>query len=192
MTTPNEILASVVKKFTVFYCGDNETAEAINDSLGTFQDKAGVVKTAKITAEDEAGIIEKPEDYCSVVGAHDSQRDFVEVEEDGDNLKILIDDGTIDPDGDNTDFPVTVYYFANLREWDHDEDLPGECVNPIRRYLYALLEIANTRRARAASQAAGLAVVEFPDEQTLRDRKAAIEQEFEEKQAMPMMFTIRG
>jgi hypothetical protein len=102
-------------------------------------------------------------------------------EDEEDAGKLVIDDPGEYP-------PHEIYYFVKLTDWPSDEDLPGEVLSLLMDYLSILIEIPNTRRARAVAANAGLQN-EFMSEQELLGRKTEIELQMEENKAMLPMFT---
>ncbi len=69
------------------------------------------------------------------------------------------------------------------------KDLPPGAIGSIMKYLEALIELPNTRRARTVAMATGRQD-EFPSDSELRERITAIETEMEEYAVLPMVTVI--
>ncbi|MBQ9406347.1 MAG: hypothetical protein IJU37_06355 [Desulfovibrio sp.] len=84
------------------------------------------------------------------------------------------------------DAPFCLAYFADLRHWPADENLPGDCCPLLTDYLEALIALQNTERMYNAYLTAGMH--ENPQgllsQQELRQRVAELELAMEDNKAI--------
>jgi hypothetical protein len=183
--TPSELLEEAKARFIVLYHSDETDLERLlRLALGKFQDKAGSVSTVKLD-EDGGGIAPLPSDFLSISMAVDKRSVYhdchVEHDVDGDLLVVDVDD--------ETEYPVTVRYFQNLRDWPLGEELPNGIIGLVLDYLVALIDIPNTERERGVAMNTGQQM-ELPSKQELQERVNTIELIMEESQAIVMPVSV--
>jgi len=178
--TPAEVLTMAAGRFNPLYYNDTDRLnELLTIALGKFQDQAGVVKSVKTSGTETA--ISVPDDFSDLVSAQDAYGRYHEAENDGTDITIVLDA--------DSQAPYTVWYLANLRGWDEDTDLPGGVAGPVLEYLIALIDIENTKRARAVAQATGRTIDLSSDEELL-NRKMTIELDMADSQAFLPMTSV--
>ena len=178
--TPFEILAEARSRFITLYHKDQAALERLLDqALGKFQDKAGAI--LEIWSDDPVFVA--PPLFRAPANCCDRQKRyipfFMERNEDGARiirLKLL----------SRHQAPYCLYYFCDLRKWNKNEDLPGDCAALICDYLEALIAVYNTKREREAYLQAGMneSAQTLLSEQELRQRLTELEQEMEAAKAV--------
>lgn len=179
MKTP-DLLNEAKSRFVVLYHDD---AVALNgllkQALGKYQDKAGVLLSLRWEKDADGSTVRAlPPNFLDVAVACDSHNNYVPVEVDTATATMAAFPGA------DTAWPITVRYYADLREWPVDTELPPVCVSLVLDYLVALIDRPNTERARATAAATGMQAQDFPMPQELMDRITLLEQAMEENQAL--------
>ena len=178
--TPAELLTMASSRFNPLYYNDTDRLnELLTIALGKYQDQAGVVKSIRSSGTDETVVV--PDDFFDMVSAHDAYGRYHETESDGTDITVVVDA--------DSKPPYTFWYLANLRGWDEDTDLPGGVAGPVLDYLVALIDIENTKRARAVAQATGRTIDLASDEELLT-RKMTIEMDMADSQAFLPMTSV--
>jgi hypothetical protein len=179
--TPNELLDLVKSQFQVLYIESGKLTNLLRQALGTYQDKAGVVR--KLQFGDDATEAATPEDLLEVIFVADVRGRWHEHRSGDDSITVIEQAG-------KSVKPYVLSYFVNLRDMDIDTDeLPPETVGPLRDYLEALIAIPNTARARQIATATGIQG-EYPSDEELRTRKESLELVIEDSQAIIPMATV--
>ena len=82
--------------------------------------------------------------------------------------------------------PYCLYYFCDLRNWELDSPLPGDCDSLLCDYLEALIAVQNTKREREAYLLSGMteAAQTLPSEMELRQRVSELEVAMEDNKAI--------
>ena len=183
MPTPNEILDELRKRFFVYHLAPDVEGGLLQDALDTYRDKGGVWGTLRI-ADEETTEVPIPAGFDTLIGANDADGDYVLSDIDGENI-------VVEPDG-QTNYPVKIRYLYDLRNHDRDTEMPSSVsLGIFRKYLHALLNRKNTEVERMIHEAQGLQT-QFPDDATLAQKIADIEQEIEETQPILPAFSVRG
>lgn len=177
--TPFKLLASVVSRFSVVYLQNGTMEGLLVEALETYQRLAGPYSKVATTGTDTEVV--KPDDYLSVCVCSDVNKRWHHVEETDTALTVTTTPGS--------KAPFIIYYFINLAELDLETGIiPPECIPLLRRYLYNLINIPNTARAREVMAATGVPI-ELPGEEELQVKKSDTEQEIEDSQAIIPMVT---
>ncbi|WP_035604484.1 hypothetical protein [Edwardsiella tarda] len=178
--TPTELLGTVKDRFpTLIYDDEQGLAALLEQALGTYQDKAGVIKTIKLNSNSET--IPLPDDFLSLVGVKDAASRFIISEVYGKELELELY-GT-------ECMPFRFQYLAKLRGMNPDDfELPDEAIGLLSNYLEVLISIPNMDFVRRVSIAGKFDASNLPDENTLYERKKTLEQEMEASRAIiPMV-----
>lgn len=179
--TPSALLDLVKTQFQVIYLDSVKLTNLLRQALGTYQDKAGLVR--KVQFGDDATEAVTPDDLLEVIGAADAEGRWHEYRMGAESITVVEQTG-------KSVKPYIVSYFVNLRDMDIDTDeLPPETVGPLRDYLEALIAIPNTARARQIATATGIQA-EYPSDDELRGRKEDLELAMEDSQAIIPMATV--
>jgi hypothetical protein len=179
--TPNELLDQVKTQFQVIYLEPAKLINLLKQALGTYQDKAGVVR--KLQFDDNATEVDAPADLLEVIYVADAEGRWHEHQVSEDSVAVVVQAG-------KSVKPYIVSYFVNLRDMDIDDDeLPSETIGLLRDYLEALIAIPNTARARQIATATGIQA-EYPSEEELRARAENLELAIEESRAIIPMATV--
>ncbi|MBE6441323.1 MAG: hypothetical protein E7022_03190 [Desulfovibrio desulfuricans] len=182
--TPAEILEDAKSRFMVLYHDDPDAlARLLRQALGKYQDKAGVI----LEAWQEGTAFKIPQHFHTVAGCCDTRRRYVPwrygtaENEAGETVRVIELDV-----GKRHAAPYCLYFFCDLRNWDMDEPLPGDCDALLCDYLEALIALQNTKREREAYLTAGMAEAAqtLPVEQELRQRVAELEAAMEDNKAI--------
>jgi len=176
---PLELLQEVKAEFQVIYLEDSVLNGLLRRALGTYQDKAGPVKTISFPADET--VLDRPADYLACAGAMDARGTWVEI----------VDSGTAEAPtltaltGDSDVLPIQLRYFVDLRNnaTNKTYELPTESIGLLHEYLFALIDIPNTRRERQISLTTGMQL-ELPGDEELRQRLVALELAMEESKAI--------
>ena len=172
--TPNELLETVKAQFQVLYLDSAKLTYLLRQALGTWQDKAGLIK--KITLGADKTEAEFPKDLLSVAVVMDAEGRYHEAATDNGKVAVV--------EQFKSAKPFTIHYFVNLRDMDAETDtIPPEATGILLDYLKALIDISNTSRARQIATATVLQA-EFTSDEELRGRKESIELAMEESQAI--------
>lgn len=195
--TPNEILEDVMHRPLVLYHDDpDRLIRLLRQALGKFQDKAGAI----LELWGEKGSFEIPPHFHAVAGCSDSERRYMpwrfgeaekeavtDTNEFGVETVEIIKVKTINlVIGRKHIAPYCLYYFADLRNWPLDEDLPPDCSTIIADYLEALLNVVNIERQREAYLSMDMvqAAQELQNVSELRQRITDLEIVMEENKAL--------
>lgn len=179
--TPNELLADVLLRFPVMYLAETVQQSLLSQALGMYQSLAGVVEKLAIP---DSSPVETPAGYQSVAVCADTEGRWHDVTADAESetLAVVTTSKSV--------APFVLHYFVNLKDLDFDEDsLPSTSITLLTEYLYTLIAIPNTQRAREAMLATGIQM-ELPDDNELNNRKTLLEQEMDETAAIIPMATV--
>ncbi len=189
--TPNELLDLVKAQFQVIYLDSAKLTNLLKQAIGTYQDKAGLIR--KLQFGDEDTEADTPDDLLEIIGVSDAEGRWHEyrtaVSEDTVTVTVVeqLYPGTTTVKSLK---PYTMTYFVNLRDMDLEEDeLPAETIGLLRDYLEALIAIPNTARARQIATATGIQA-EYSTDEELKVRKDALELAMEDSQAIIPMATV--
>lgn len=151
----------------------------LKQALSVYQTTAG--PTAKLSIAD-ALPVSKPAGFLDVAVCLDVEGRWHDV--------IFSDTAVTVVTTSKSVAPFTLHYFLNLRGLDLDAgSLPESSITLLTEYVYTLLAIPNTQRAREAMTVTGLQM-ELPDDNELNNRKGLLEQEMDESAAMIPMATV--
>jgi len=179
--TPQQIIDRVTGRFDVLYYSDTAKLQALmQDTLGTFEDRAGAVRAVKIEDPDTTATM--PDDFLTIATVVDDYGRFVDFEVAGEDPATVTISGTYQ-------YPVTVQYLVNFRVLGMADDLPTSSIGLITSHFEAHLSILNARRERNVVQAAGLQR-EIQAEETLQARMDAVELAMEENAEIIPMVTV--
>lgn len=175
--TPKQVLEEAQSRFMVLYHDDPAALERLlRQALAKMQEKAGVL--AEMWTEDTA--FPTPQHMSSIASCCDAQRRYVPFRFDVEHGSV-----TLLPHPKNT-APFCLIYFLNLRDWEEDKDLPGQCTSLLTDYLEALIAVPNTQRQKETYLVTGMqsAAQELPQISELKMRCAEIEQAMEDNKAI--------
>lgn len=181
--TPAQILAEAKSRFMVLYLEDPDILNRLlRQALGKFQDKAGVIVETWL----EEAVSPLPPLFHGVAGCCDAKRRYIayrygEIEENGKKIKTIVL-----VTNKRHEKPYCLSYFCDLRNWDVERELPGDCDALITDYLEALIAVQNTKRERESYLMAGMndPAQNLLSEQELRQRVTDLEREMEDNKAM--------
>lgn len=178
--TPRELLNDVLTRFQVVYLSEAVQESLLKQALATYQRIAGPVARFSVALADTPS--DKPDDFSAIATCVDSQGRWHEVEEAADTLTVL--------STGKSSAPFVIHYFQNLRGIDTETGtLPEECISLVSEYLYTIMAIPNTQRAREAMTITGIQM-ELPADSELNSRKELLEQEMDEAVAIIPMATV--
>jgi len=181
--TPNELLESVKSRFIVLMHNEpDKLKQLLIQALRAYQDRAGHV--ARVRLDKAGGLsIPLPANYLELVAVVDSTGDWMYADVTGETIEI-----------ENTwgmRWPLYMEYLVELSALDLDKDtVPPTLVGIIQNYLQALIEIPNTTRIRNASIFSKVDTSNLSDENTLTQRKEALEAEMSGRGAIPRAVAI--
>lgn len=178
---PFDLLNAVKEQFKPLYIDDSGVLKKLLDqTLRAYRDKAGVL--ARVETVDEAETVAVPDDFQTLVCAEDSKGRWHKCAKVDDVFTIVTDTNSV--------APYTFTYFVDLTRIDFTEgELPTETHALLMDHLTALIDVQNTKRARAAAQATGRQA-EFPMDQELRERVTQVELEMDEAKAIIPMAAV--
>lgn len=177
--TPRELLADVLTRFQVVYLTTSVQESLLKQALSTYQSVVG--PTAKLSVLDALPVL-KPAGFLEVAICLDTEGRWHDVIYSATDLTVVTTT--------KSKAPFTLHYFLNLRGLDLDNGvLPEDSITLLTEYLYTLLAIPNTQRAREALTVTGIQM-ELPDDNELNNRKSLLEQEMDESAAMIPMATV--
>lgn len=175
--TPSQALDDAKGRFIILYHDDEAAlSRLLRQALAKFQDKAGVIREW-VTDETAVRLDELPH-FKAPALCSDSKRRYVPFEFDRKSESIELRPGP------KCEAPYRIEYFADLRSWPDDEDLPADCFPLLTDYLEALIAVPNAERARYAMASTGIPYQELPSVQELRQRISDIEREMEDCKAL--------
>ena len=179
--TPTELLEEVKGQFVVLFHNDTVAlSRLLRQSLGKYQEKAGIVLRAQVeTAGTEP--VAFPPHYLSLALAADANAAFVPAYDDATGIVLQGDSDTV--------YPVTLQYYADLRNWPDDEALPNNCIPLVMEHLKALIDVPNTDRARSANAQIGVQS-ELPSAQELREAVSTVEMAMEDTKTLPIPVAV--
>lgn len=184
--TPTELLDEAKARFIVLYHNDaTNLGLLLKQALGKYQEKAGCIGTFRIEEEDEGSKI-APSDFLEICAVLDANTKYVDATVTSTSTRKEISVEIIDGE---TEFPITVHYFQNLRDWGSDTDLPTGVSGLVFDYLVALIDIPNTERERAVLLSTGQQV-ELPSKQELKDRVQQLEDAMEESRSIGVPMAV--
>ena len=109
--TPSELLDLVKTQFQVIYLDSVKLTNLLRQALGTYQDKAGLVR--KLQFGDGDAEAAAPEDLLEIIGATDAEGRWHEYRMDAESIAVVEQTG-------KSVKPYIVSYFVNLRDMDID------------------------------------------------------------------------
>jgi len=179
--TPNELLDLVKTQFGVLYLDSAKLTNLLKQSLGAYQDKAGVIR--KLQFGDDDTEVDVPDDLLEIICIADAEGRWHEYQASTTAIAVVEQTG-------KSVKPYTLSYFVNLRDMDIDEDdLPPETIGTLCDYLEALVAIPNTARARQIAAATGIQG-DYTSGEELRARRDTLELAMEDEQAIIPMATV--
>ena len=177
--TPAQVLEEAASRFMVLYHNNPDAlARLLRQALGKFQDKAGVI----MEVWQEGTAFMAPPHFHAVAACCDTRRRYVA-------WRLVTDAETpviqLLPAAKHA-APFCLLYFADLRSWDMDTPLPGDCAALLADYLEALVAVHNVKREREAYLLSGMneQAQTLPSEQELRQRISDLEREMEDNKAV--------
>ena len=179
--TPTELLEEVKGQFVVLFHNDSAAlSRLLKQALGKYQEKAGILLRAQVDAAVTAQVALPPH-YLALALAVDSNAAFVPSYDDASGIVLQ---------GDyDTEYPVTLHYYADLRNWPDDEALPNNCIPLVMEHLKALIDVPNTDRARSANAQIGVQS-ELPSAQELREAVSTVEMAMEDTKTLPIPVAV--
>ncbi|HEN20861.1 MAG TPA: hypothetical protein ENN86_02505 [Desulfobacteraceae bacterium] len=169
--TPKDILDVAVSQFPILYL-DAETVLPLIliISLGVYQDKAGVIETVK--TPDDSCEVARPANILSIACVEDASGLYHEAVLGAESITVI--------EKAKSRRPYTISYLVNLRGYTAEQELPASVSSSlILDHVIASIDILNTHRARRVAMSTGQEN-DYPSDQELRDRRAAIETSMEE------------
>lgn len=178
--TPAQALAEAKSRFMLLPHDDPEALEKLlRQALGKMEEKAGVL----VEVWSETPMFDLPPHFRSIASCCDTRRRFAPFRICHDSIgephiKLQL--------YDKHEPPYCLTYFCDLRNWDADEDLPGQCDALLVDYLEALIAVQNTQRQREAYLTTGMqtAAGDLQSTTELKQRIADLEQEMENSKAI--------
>jgi len=166
--TPAKLLEGVKSRFKPLLVRELETQQALlRKALAAYQDRAGVMKVVKLGKEDVTDVT-LPGDFLALIHVADSNGGLVYADPIGNTIDIDL--------MGRERFPLRMYYFANLRDTDHETyELPADAVGMIEDYLEALIAVQNIDRQRRVEISGKFDASNLPDESTLHQRVIDLE-----------------
>ncbi|EKI3096608.1 hypothetical protein PC510_003889 [Escherichia coli] len=182
--TPRELLDDVIGRFPVLLHDDDDALRRLLvQALGTYQDRAGVIRTVLLKRGLGESARELPDDFLYQVGVCDSLDGFICSSVIDGKLELELC-GCIN-------WPLKFRYLVNLREMDIETGtVPPNIIGMVSNYLEILIKIPNTDRLRTVSIAGKLDVSTLPDDATLYERKTQLENDMANLRAILPMFSI--
>lgn len=184
MTTPNELLKKVKKRFLPLLI-ENETElleTQLIKALTQYQDLAGYTADVRIAKGDSLSI-PCPDDYLELVGVKDATGNYVSAH---------VFSGVIEINSSQRiSYPLTMSYLVRLSALDLQTGIvPPVAEGIISDYLEVLIAIPNAAIDRKISIAGKLDSSGIPDEVTLTQRKLDLEREMSTRGAIPQAFSV--
>lgn len=179
--TPAELLEGVKTRFpTLIFDDEAGLSGLLEQALGAYQDKAGVMRTIKLEKRPDASY-PLPADFLTLVAVKDAAGRFVIGERFDDEIELEL--------SGNERYPLRMIYLRKLRGMNPDTfELPDESVGVLANYLEVLISMPNTELVRRVSIAGKFDASSLPDEATLYERKKTLEAEMEASRAiLPMI-----
>lgn len=182
--TPAEMLEGVKSRFPMLIYDDEKGLYALlEQALSAYQDRAGVIRLIRISPADLTdNAIPQPKDFLALASTHDNRGQFVigERSTDKDGKPVIL----FDLDGSET-YPLRANYLAKLRGMNTvEEHLPDEAIGILENYLEVLISIRNIDFERRFAAAGKMDISNLPDENTLYERKKALEAEMTASRAI--------
>lgn len=177
--TPRDLLNDVLLRFPVMYLSSTVQDSILKQVLSVYHTIVGA--TARIIIADSLPVA-IPAGFDDVVTCVDSAGRWHEIVVTTTEIAVVTTTRSV--------APFTLTYFISLRSLDLETGiLPTSSITLLSEYLYTLLAIPNTQRAREAMAVTGIQL-ELPDDNVLNDRKNQLELEMEETEAMIPMVTV--
>ncbi len=178
--TPRELLNDVLLRFQVMYLSTQIQDSILKQALSTYQTVVG--PTAKMNITDATSPVSKPAGFSEVAVCLDVEGRWHEADVGDATITVLTTKKSVKP--------FNLYYFLNLRGFNLESGvLPESSINLLTEYLYTLLAIPNTQRAKEAMTVTGIQL-ELPEDNELNNRKTLLEEEMEESAALIPMATV--
>lgn len=182
--TAAELLAGVVRRFSVLLVESPQQHQLLIDALGQYQDLAGVTKVVRLSAPQAYAL---PADFLAPVLATSATGDFVPVD-------ILTDDDgkpTLELDA-CASYPVRFTYLVNLRGIDIDSyQLPATSIGMIQDYLEILMAIPNDERMTRIQEAGRMDTSRIPSPADRETQLAALRDAMKSQRAILPFITIQ-
>jgi len=187
--TPTDILNEAKGRFGVLLHSDEDKLQSLlYQALGAYQDKAGVVYTARIQSDEIAeDVYSPPADFLQRLVVKDKRGQFV-------SSMIMQSNGgpqlIVEVEGDHI-YPLTITYLVNLRTQNRDTyQIPNEHIPLIIDYLEALIAIPNAERLHRVAVGGKVDAEHIPDNSSLYERKTLLEERMSSARAILPMVTI--
>lgn len=178
--TPRELLTDVLTRFQVMYLTTQVQESLLKQALSTYQTVVG--PTSKLSIADATLPVSKPAEFAEVAVCLDAEGRWHEADISASTVTAITTSKSV--------APFTLHYFISLRNINLDTGaLPDSSITLLTEYLYTLLAIPNTQRAREAMTVTGIQM-ELPDDNELNNRKTLLEEEMDESAAMIPMATV--
>ncbi|MEC6832961.1 hypothetical protein VXS06_14435 [Photobacterium toruni] len=183
--TPTAILEMVKLRFVPLLHDEDVALNALlKQTLLTYQDLAGVIKTYTIPDKDSTTL---PDHFLVRIAVKDSDLDFVSSTADVENNQLLLSLNGYES------YPLTLTYLVNLIDIDFNNyDLPANSIGMISDYLECLISIPNTQRQRRIAAAGKIDISDLETHAELMDRKKAIEDSMRASRAIVSPFSFTG
>lgn len=183
--TPMVLLDEVKTRFLPLLITDQQRlVNIVKQSLRTYQDRAGVLRTI----DTDAVTIERPVNALELVTASDNNGNYVECREYRTPEGVVLWELQ---SGVTSAAPYRITYLLHLADIDLDnDDLPRGTITLIGDYIECLIDIENTKRLRMANQTAGLPTDGLRSDSELIERKTMLEEQMQETaESLPIIVT---
>lgn len=180
--TPLALLEDVKGRFPVLLHDDEDALKRLLvQSLGTYQDRAGVIRAIYLQYENGEASRELPADFLAQVSVTDKMDGFV--------CSSVIEGKLVLNLCGCESWPLKFRYLVNLRDMDIENgEVPPNLIGMVSDYLEILIKIPNTDRLRTVSIAGKLDVSTLPDDVTLYERKRQLEADIaSQREILPML-----
>lgn len=189
--TPNALLKEVVNRFDILLADEDDLLESLlRQSLRTYQDKAGYVRTVKYT-EGIGGLLAYPADYLQLVSIEDGDGEVVlfDLMEDGIHINLLPPSRYVK----RVRYPITVSYLIDFTSADLDAfQVPLTTQGLIMNHLECLIKAKNVPRLHRQGTSSKVDVSYLPDEATLYARQVELETDMASQKAIIRGASIYG
>ncbi len=177
--TPQELLDDVLLRFEVMYLSESLQTSILKQALSTYQSIVGATAVLKL---ENATPVSLPAGFSDVAVCVDAEGRWHDV--------VVTDTTVAVTTFSKSVAPYSLTYFLDMRGFDLATDsLPRNSIMLLSDYLYVLLAIPNTQRAREAMTITGIQM-ELPDDNELNSRKTLLEQTMDETAAIIPMVTV--
>jgi len=188
--TATELLAGVVRRFSVLLVDETQQHQLLTDALGQYQDLAGVTKVVRLSEPADSVLpatYSLPDDYLAPIVATGANGDYVPVDvltDEQGALTLELDESTV--------FPVRFMYLVNLRAIDQDTyQLPATSIGMIQDYLEVLIAIPNDERTARVQEAGRMDISRIPSPQDREAQLTALREAMKAQRAILPIITIQ-